>query len=571
MQSVRTLPILLTATAIFAVLFVLPVSRAGSAEQSIPTAGKGSDSRALGLLHGNSANSTAPAPAASSSSAAEVRVFNRTVAVFRGSYMGIPAAERAERAEDVLSRRLSRGVAGKVTMQAFPEGYTVMLDGSMVFSLMQGDVDPLRQETLQETASAVAGNLERIIAETREAQDLSALLRAGGLAVAASVILCLAIGFLRRCRSWISRRLAEIAHGYSAKLSPDGTSLLHPDRIIQTVNHVANFFHWTFIAFLLFNWLSFVLSCFPYTRPWGEQLTAYLLNLVKSASAAFLHAIPGLIVAVLIFFGTRLFTGLLNGIFDRIEQNNLSIAGLDQDTVRPTRRLVSTGVWLFALVMAYPYLPGSHTEAFKGLTVLVGLMVSLGASNIVGQAASGLILMYTRTLRPGEYVQIGESQGTVVEVGLYATRIRTGQGEELSLPNSFIIGTITRNYSRTVQGAGYILDSTVTIGYDAPWRQVHAMLIEAACRTSGVLHDPPPRVFQTALSDFYPQYRLVCQAIPTGPTPRAEAMSALHANIQDVFNEYGVQIMSPHYLGDPEQAKIVPKENWAPPPAGRAS
>jgi small-conductance mechanosensitive channel len=322
------------------------------------------------------------------------------------------------------------------------------------------------------------------------------------------------------------------------------------------------------IAFLLFNWVGFVLSQFPFTRPWGEQLNNYLVALVKGFGTKLLHAIPDLIVALLIFFAARLVTGLLGSIFDRIEQNKIALAGLDQDTVRPTRRLVSVGIWLFALVMAYPYLPGSHTEAFKGLTVLVGLMVSLGASNIVGQAASGLILMYTRTLRPGEYVQIGESQGTVMEVGLYATRIRTGLGEELSLPNSYIIGNITRNYSRTVQGSGYILDASVTIGYDAPWRQVHAMLAEAALRTPGVLHDPSPKVFQTALSDFYPEYRLVCQAIPTGPNLRAEAMSALHANIQDVFNEYGVQIMSPNYRADPEQAKIVPRENWSPAPAG---
>jgi small-conductance mechanosensitive channel len=321
------------------------------------------------------------------------------------------------------------------------------------------------------------------------------------------------------------------------------------------------------ITFLLFNWISFMLSRFPYTRPWGEQLTSYLLDLVKSLSITILHTIPGLIVAVLIFFAARLFTGLLNNIFDRIEQNNISIAGLDQDTVRPTRRLVSTAVWLFALVMAYPYLPGSHTEAFKGLSVLIGLMASLGASSVVGQAASGLILMYTRTLRPGEYVQINDSQGTVVELGMFATRIRNGLGQELTIPNSLVVGNITHNYSRTVQGAGYILDATVTIGYDAPWRQVHAMLIEAARRTTGVLHDPAPKVFQTALSDFYPQYRLVCQAIPSGPVHRAEAMSALHANIQDVFNEYGVQIMSPHYLGDPDQPKVVPQKNWSPPPA----
>ncbi len=437
----------------------------------------------------------------------------------------------------------------------------------MAFVMVPEDADSLRQEKLPEAAKNVVAAIEKVAQETSEANNMAAMLRSIGLVATVTVVLLIAFRFLFRARAWMSRRLAELAHSYSQKLSPAGELLLHRDRIIHAIDRVASLIYWMFIAFLMFNWAGFVLSRFPYTRPWGEQLTNYLIIVIKSFGSALLHAIPDLIIAVLIFFAARLVTGLLGSIFDRIEQNKISIAGLDQDTVRPTRRLVSVAVWLFALVMAYPYLPGSHTEAFKGLSVLVGLMVSLGASSVIGQAASGLIIMYTRTLRPGEYVQINDSQGTVVEVGLFSTRIRTGLGEELTMPSSLIIGNITRNYSRTVQGAGYILDVNVTIGYDAPWRQVHAMLVEAANRTSGVLHDPPPQVFQTALSDFYPQYRLVCQAIPTGPSPRAEVMSALHENIQDVFNEYGVQIMSPHYLGDPDQPKIVPKDMWAPAPA----
>ena len=229
--------------------------------------------------------------------------------------------------------------------------------------------------------------------------------------------------------------------------------------------------------------------------------------------------------------------------------------------------MTTIAVWVFALAMAYPYIPGSGTEAFKGVSVLLGLMVSIGASGIVGQAASGLILMYTRTFRPGEYVRIGEHEGTIVEMGMFTTRIRTGLGEELTVPNSFALAVVSKNYSRAVKGAGFVLDTTVTIGYDAPWRQVHAMLIEAARRTPGVLSDPAPHVFQTALSDFYVEYRLVCQAVPSEPRPRAEVLSALHANVQDVFNEYGVQIMSPHYLGDPADPKVVPKAHWHEPPA----
>ncbi|MEP7183639.1 MAG: hypothetical protein ABI886_15775 [Betaproteobacteria bacterium] len=157
-------------------------------------------------------------------------------------------------------------------------------------------------------------------------------------------------------------------------------------------------------------------------------------------------------------------------------------------------------IWVFALVMAYPYIPGSDSDAFKGPSALIGLMVSVGASGIV-------------------------------------------------------------------HGAGFVVDTVVTIGYDAPRRQVHAMLIDAARRTEGVLAEPKPRVFQTALSDFYVEYRLVCQATQSAPRPRAEGLSCLHANVQDVFNEHGVQIMSPHYLGDPQGAKVVPEAKWFAPPA----
>jgi len=257
---------------------------------------------------------------------------------------------------------------------------------------------------------------------------------------------------------------------------------------------------------------------------------------------------------------------MLKNFFDGVQSGRVNVSWIDADSARPTRRLAAFAVWVFALVMAYPYIPGSGTEAFKGLSVLVGLMVSIGASGIIGQGASGLILMYTRTYRPGEYVRVGEHEGTLVELGMFTSRLRTGLGEELTLPNALVLGSVTRNYSRTVK-EGFVLDTVVTIGYDAPWRQVHAMLIEAALRTEGVSADPKPRVFQTALSDFYAEYRLVCQAIPSQPRPRAEVLSNVHANIQDVFNEHGVQIMSPHYLGDPAEQKVVPRANWYAPPA----
>jgi small-conductance mechanosensitive channel len=176
--------------------------------------------------------------------------------------------------------------------------------------------------------------------------------------------------------------------------------------------------------------------------------------------------------------------------------------------------------------------------------------------------------MYNGSIRAGEYVRIGEVEGTVKEVTMFVTRIRTGLGEEITLPNAQVMSAGIKNYSRAYEGAGFVLDTTVTIGYATPWRQVHAMLVEAALRTEGVVKDnPAPVVRQTALSEFHIQYRLITYSLAKQARARAEVLNDLHANIQDVFNEYGVQIMSPGYEADPPEPKVVPKENWYAAPA----
>jgi len=218
-------------------------------------------------------------------------------------------------------------------------------------------------------------------------------------------------------------------------------------------------------------------------------------------------------------------------------------------------------------VAAYPYIPGSDSEAFKGIGVFVGLMLSIGSSGIVNQAVSGLMLMYTRALRPGEFVQIGETEGTVRSIGFVNTRIETLRHEEISIPNAVIAGTVTRNFSRLAGDGGVRVPTKVTIGYDAPWRQVRAMLLLAAERTQSVARTPEPRVLQTALQDFYVEYTLLVTVMD--PAKRPAVLDELHANIQDVFNENGVQIMSPNYEADPAQPKLVPREDWYKAPAGR--
>jgi small-conductance mechanosensitive channel len=250
------------------------------------------------------------------------------------------------------------------------------------------------------------------------------------------------------------------------------------------------------------------------TRSWGENLRELLILTAKTLALGMAEALPGIFVAV---------------------------------------------------VMTYPYIPGSGSDAFKGIGIFVGLVASLGSTALAGQAASGLVLTYSRAFRPGDYLKIGETGGTVLSLGMLSTKIRPIKQEEVTIPNAGLIGATIKNYSRMAGREGVILYTSVTIGYNAPWRQVHEMLMMAADRTAGLKKEPRPFVLQTALSDFYVEYQI--NAYLEEPQKRIPTLASLHANIQDAFNEYGVQIMSPHYVLDPAEKVWVPREKWFDPPA----
>ena len=494
-------------------------------------------------------------------------VFNRTVAVFRAPLFGAAPEDRASRTAQLIQEILARAGPGIVTTQAEPQGNLILVDGELALVLTEADADRLRDQTLGEITNQAAAALRLVIAETRESRDSAQLLSDVVRSLVGTLVLIVFLALVLFVRRLLLGYLSRIAERAAAVTAVGGAQVVSADRLLPLVRGLVLVVSWLLGIVSVYRWLGYVLSQFPYTRPWGEQLLAFFVGTAVRLGVGILSALPDLVTAAFILLLARFVLGLVTPFLDRVAQGQLHITWLDVDSARPVRRLVVIGVWLFALAMAYPYLPGSQSEAFRGISVLVGLMVTFGGSGLFGQGASGIILMFARTIRVGEYVRIADHEGTVTEIGAFTTKVRTGLGEELTLPNGVVLGTVVKNYSRTVKGPGYIVDTTVTIGYDTPWRQVEAMLLDAARRTPGVLPTPAPRVFQTALSDFYPEYRLVCQAIPSEPRPRAEVLANLHANIQDVFNEHGVQIMSPHYLADPADAKVVPKQNWYASPA----
>ncbi len=498
---------------------------------------------------------------------ATLSVLNRDIINFRTSVLGIEPSERALRAQRRILQQLANSGEHKVSIADMPPGKLIQIDGAGTFYIAPEDIDPFQQETMASVAQQTLTRINLVIKESRESRSLEGMLRAGAYVITAFLVFIFLLWLTFRVRRAVVAKTLSFARDKLDGHELIQAKLINRDHIQSGLRRVLQWFSWLVIFLLTYEWLSFSLSQFPFTRPLGEQLNNYLLGLVTNIGSATVKAIPDLFTACVIFFLAKMVTQAFNAFFDRVEKGNLEVTWLDADVVTPTRRIIKVAVWLFALTMAYPYLPGSGTEAFKGISVLVGLMISLGASSLIAQAASGLILTYSRIYRQGEFIHVNGHEGTITDLGMFTTRIRNGMGLEITLPNALVLGNVTKNYSRAVQGPGFVIDTKVTIGYDTPWRQVEAMLIEAARRTPSILTEPMPKVFQTALSDFYPEYLLICQAVPADPVPRAEVMSLLHANIQDVFNEYNVQIMSPHYLADPEKEKLVPKDGWFRAPA----
>jgi small-conductance mechanosensitive channel len=269
--------------------------------------------------------------------------------------------------------------------------------------------------------------------------------------------------------------------------------------------------------------------------------------------------IPNVFFIVAICVITRYLLKVVRFFFSEIERGNLKFEGFFKEWADPTYKLIRLVIIAFGFVMAFPYLPGSHSPAFQGVSVFLGLLLSLGSSSSIANIVAGVVLTYMRPFKIGDRVKIADTMGDVLEKTLLVTRIRSIKHVEITIPNSMVLGSHIVNYSSAAHSEGLVLNTTITIGYDAPWRKVHELLLEAAKRTTKIDHDQRAFVLQTALNDFYVSYEL--NAVTRLPNSMASIYSDLHQNIQDCFNEAGLEIMSPHYgaLRDGNTIAIPPE------------
>jgi small-conductance mechanosensitive channel len=319
------------------------------------------------------------------------------------------------------------------------------------------------------------------------------------------------------------------------------------------------------ILVIVYFHLGYVLKLFPWTRGLAKGLLDLVTAPVRTVVFGMITLIPKLFFLAVLLLITRYLLRLIRLFFDAVDSGTVILQDFDREWARPTYRLVRLLVVAFAVVVAYPYLPGAGTDAFKGVSLFIGVIFSLGSSSLIGNVIAGYTMTYRRAFRVGDRIRVGQYVGVVERMRVLVTHLRSLKNEELVVPNSAILSSEIVNYSSMARERGLILHTTVGIGYETPWRQVEAMLLEAAHRTPGLRREPLPFVLQEKLADFCITYQLnvFCDA----PDDMEMRYTELHRNILDIFNEYGVQIMTPAYEHDPAEPKIVPKENWYAAPA----
>ena len=372
---------------------------------------------------------------------------------------------------------------------------------------------------------------------------------------------------LFRLTTWLFRKLkVRIQKLKDTKLKPisiQDYELLDTQRQVNLLIFLSNLLRYVLVFLQLLITVPLLFVIFPQTKGLADTIFSYIWNPVKDILVGIVDYIPNLFTIFIIWYAIKYLVRFVHYLSREIEAGRLKFGGFYPDWAMPTFHIIRFLLYAFMIAMIYPYLPGSRSGVFQGISVFVGLIVSLGSSTVIGNIIAGLVITYMRPFKLGDRIQLNDTTGNVIEKTPLVTRIRTPKNEVVTIPNSFIMSSHTVNYSSSAREYGLIIHSEVTIGYDAPWRQVHQLLIEAAFNTPGVIDDPRPFVLETSLSDWYPVYQI--NAYIREADKLAQIYSDLHQNIQDRFNEAGVEIMSPHYMAMRDgNESTIPKDDLRP-------
>ncbi|WP_233168624.1 mechanosensitive ion channel family protein [Hymenobacter sp. BT523] len=406
------------------------------------------------------------------------------------------------------------------------------------------------------------------VARYREAHRFVNILKEIGLVLLVLVAFYFVVRLVNRLFGWVRRKLLTKETTWFRAVRVNNYELFTPRRGLDAALLLLTVLRWVFIFLVISLVLPLLFSIFPGTQGVADTLLGYVLTPLRKIGLALWDFLPNLVTIVVI---VTVFRYVLRGVHflkEEIRLGRLTIDGFYPDWANPTYQIVRVLVFAFLLVVIFPYLPGSESPVFKGVSVFLGFLFTFGSAGSLSNIVAGLVLTYMRAYKLGDRVKIGDVTGDIIEKNLLVTRIRTIKNEEITIPNSSIMSSYTTNFSSAAPTLGLVLHTTVTIGYDVPWAQVHQLLVAAATQAEGVLAEPAPFVLQTSLDDFYVSYQL--NAYTREASRQAAIYSRIHQHIQDQFNAAGVEIMSPHYRAarDGNQTTIpadyLPKDYVAP-------
>ncbi|SMO35023.1 mechanosensitive ion channel family protein [Ruegeria faecimaris] len=490
---------------------------------------------------------------------APVIIDGESLFFLRGS-SALPAPERAETVQNnIIQVALSsENPEVTVTYEDTELGTRILVDGVPVSTVTVADAEMDQMELDVITYLHGSAIHDAIVAyranRTEQARVSGALEALGwtlGFAVFIAIILWLHRRIRRRTLKFVSRHLKDVETATAKSVQAEAIAAL--------VSYGLNFILLVVFFLGFYYYLSFVLLSFAETRYFAQLLLTYLTEPVLLIFKGVVSYIPNLIMLALIAWLAMYIIKGMRVFFDAVEAGTFELGDFESHWVNPTFNIARVLVILIALVFAVPYIPGSDSAAFQGLTILVGAMLSLGANSVVSNMLAGLFVIYRRSTSIGDRIQIGDHIGDVVRIKLMETHLKSIKNELISIPNAQLMNSDVINFSKKTDGSGLLLHTTVGIGYEEPTEKVEAMLIEAARRTKAIKAKPEPFVLWTALADYAINYQI------NGYTTRGSIIpkirSDLHRNIVAVFNENNVQIMTPSYIADPPEPKI-PTEGW---------
>lgn len=403
----------------------------------------------------------------------------------------------------------------------------------------------------EKTNEQLAGEYLQIVRDTivreREAHSLMNWLKRIGLVIVIIVLLSLVVMVINRLFARSALLLSAAKDRYTATLRIRNVKLFTPDHLGYLLLRINNIVRILTILLMIYLSLPVIFSVFPETEVWTGTLLGWVLKPVRAAVAAIVSYLPNLFTVVVICLIFKYILKAIKYVFFEIKRENIRIRGFHTDWAMPTFNILRFMLYAFMLVLIFPYLPGSGSPAFQGVSVFLGILFSLGSSSAINNIVAGLVITYMRPFKIGDRVKIGEVTGDIVEKSMLVTRIKTIKNEDITVPNSMVLTSSTVNYSNHTKAEkqGLIVHYTVTVGYDVHWKQVYDLLIEAALKSTYILDEPKPFVLQISLDDFYVSYQI--NAYTREANKQAAIYSSLLENIQDVFQQAGIEILSPAY------------------------